>query len=161
MSAITNSPALFPQCQSPSPGTFYAFNLPASGHDTMPSTSSFRAARIFTLFTLLAAMVHAAPPAGEAAAPLQKRAVTYEGCYSSSTPLTSDGSYPYQSSGYCGDQCSGSAVYAMTGGSDCWCGDQLPALDDKVDKSECDTSCTGFPSDICTCRVMMGIMRRD
>jgi cell wall integrity and stress response component len=37
----------------------------------------------------------------------------------------------------------------MTEGDACWCGDQLPALDDKVDKSECDTSCVGFPSDVC------------
>lgn len=105
------------------------------------------AARTFTLLSLLTAMVHASAPA----APLQKRAVTYEGCYSSSTPLdiSAQGTYEYQSSGNCGTQCKGSAVYAMTEGDSCWCGDQLPALSDKVQKSDCDMTCTGYPSDIC------------
>lgn len=123
----------------------------------MPSTSTFRAAtasaaRTLTLLSILAAMAHAAAPAGEPAAQLLKRATSYEGCYSSSTPLDSVGTYEYQSSGHCAGQCSGSAVYAMTEGDACWCGDQLPALSDKVTKSDCDTSCTGYPSDICTCR---------
>lgn len=84
---------------------------------------------------------------------LQKRATTYEGCYSSSTPLDSFGTFPFQSVGNCGTDCAGSAVFAMTEGDACWCGDQLPALSDKVDKSDCDTSCTGFPDDRCTCDV--------
>lgn len=123
---------------------------------TMPST--FRsAARSFALFTLLAAMVHGAaaavsPSADDNAMLLQKRAGGYEGCYSSSTPLTSAGTNIYQSTGKCTETCAGSAVYAMTMGDACWCGDELPALSDKVDLSDCDTACVGFPNDICTCR---------
>ncbi|CAK4034932.1 in LEU2 3 region [Lecanosticta acicola] len=79
---------------------------------------------------------------------LHKRA-TSAGCFSSSTPLTSKGSYQYQSSGYCGQQCKSQAVFAMTGGDTCLCGDELPAASDKVDDSKCSTSCTGYPSDKC------------
>jgi cell wall integrity and stress response component len=117
----------------------------------MPSMT-LRAARTFTLFALLAAMVHAAAAASpdeEHARLLTERADTYEGCYSSSTPLDGIGPFQYQSVGACSSNCTGSAVFAMSEGDACWCGDELPALSDKVDKSECDTSCVGFPSNIC------------
>ncbi|KJY02024.1 WSC domain containing protein [Zymoseptoria brevis] len=110
----------------------------------MPSI--FRtAAAAFTLLTL----VSAAPPVGEMEKLLQKRAGSYDGCYSSSTPLESKGDWMYQSSGYCSGQCSGSAVFAMSGSKECWCGDQLPPVADKVDDTSCNQPCVGFPDDTC------------
>jgi cell wall integrity and stress response component len=58
----------------------------------------------------------------------------------------------YQSTGYCGEQCTGAkqAVMALTNGNDCWCGAELPSDDDKVDDSKCSTPCTGYGQDNCT-----------
>ncbi|EME77603.1 uncharacterized protein MYCFIDRAFT_191065 [Pseudocercospora fijiensis CIRAD86] len=77
--------------------------------------------------------------------PLQKRAQSYKGCYSSSGDMTKAGSYMYQSNGYCGDQCSGKnqAVMGLTD-KDCWCGDNMPSDSDKVDDSKCNTPCPGW-----------------
>ena len=78
-------------------------------------------------------------------------AVSKEGCFSSSTGLTSLGPWTYQSSGYCQTQCvkQGKAVGATSKGSDCWCGDKLPPQDSKTDDSDCDTKCQGFPEENC------------
>lgn len=38
---------------------------------------------------------------------------------------------------------------AITGGSTCYCGDELPSLDQEVDKSKCNSACQGF--DVQTC----------
>ncbi|SMQ55327.1 unnamed protein product [Zymoseptoria tritici ST99CH_3D7] len=43
----------------------------------------------------------------------------------------------------------GSAVFAMSGSKECWCGDQLPAVADKVDDTSCNQPCVGFPDDTC------------
>jgi len=77
-----------------------------------------------------------------------------QGCYSSSTPLKDQGSNIYQSSGKCQETCvptSGQtyAVMAMTEGSNCFCGDMLPAEDSKVDDSKCDTPCDGYDQEMC------------
>lgn len=80
----------------------------------------------------------------------------YQGCYSDATPLKDNGSYTYQSSGYCKKQCAGKgkAVYALYQGSDCLCGDELPSSDNKVSDDECNTDCNGYPSDKCMCFVL-------
>ncbi|KAI7207540.1 hypothetical protein KC352_g17747, partial [Hortaea werneckii] len=76
-----------------------------------------------------------------AAAALEKRlsAMTYEGCYSSSAGLTDQGSYTYQTSGYCQEQCAPDnyAVMGLSGGSNCWCGNALPQSSNKVSDSKC------------------------
>ena len=76
-----------------------------------------------------------------------------QGCYSSSTPLKDQGTNIYQSSGACQKTCvEGStsyAVMAMTEGSNCFCGDMLPAEDTKVDDSKCDTPCDGYDQEMC------------
>jgi len=38
---------------------------------------------------------------------------------------------------------------AMTEGSNCFCGDMLPAESDKVDDSNCDTPCDGYDQEMC------------
>ncbi|OQD74571.1 hypothetical protein PENDEC_c010G06974 [Penicillium decumbens] len=79
--------------------------------------------------------------------------MTFVGCYSSSQGLGSKTSYTFQSSGWCQDRCSGSgynsAVFALTGGSDCLCGDELPPDSAKASKDKCNTPCDGWPQDMC------------
>jgi len=38
---------------------------------------------------------------------------------------------------------------AITGGSTCYCGDELPALDEEVSSSNCDSPCNGFDQQNC------------
>lgn len=77
--------------------------------------------------------------------------MTDEGCFSSSAPLTDQGSATYQSSGYCQPICVdlGYSVMALTEGSNCWCGDMLPAADTKVGDDKCDTPCDGYNKENC------------
>jgi hypothetical protein len=79
--------------------------------------------------------------------------MSYVGCFSSSQPLTDQGPYEYQTQGYCQPICvkQGQAVLGLSKGSDCWCGDELPAASSKVDDSNCDSPCNGFDQDMCTC----------
>ncbi|KAJ5224448.1 uncharacterized protein N7469_007951 [Penicillium citrinum] len=76
---------------------------------------------------------------------------SFVGCFSSKGSLGDSTSYTFQSTGWCSDHCSGKSksVYAMTGGSDCLCGDSTPPSSDKVSNSKCDTDCQGFPDDKC------------
>ncbi|KAJ5706948.1 hypothetical protein N7488_006749 [Penicillium malachiteum] len=80
-----------------------------------------------------------------------RASLTLVGCYSSSEGLTNETSYEFQSSGWCQDRCVGynAAVFALTGGSDCLCGEELPPTSDKVASSKCNTECDGWPSDMC------------
>ncbi|KAK6397295.1 hypothetical protein LTR65_006269 [Meristemomyces frigidus] len=77
--------------------------------------------------------------------------MTYEGCFSSSSGLTDQGSWIYQTSGYCQPICvdANQAVLATSKGSDCWCGDVLPPADSKVDDSSCNTTCNGYSTEDC------------
>lgn len=77
--------------------------------------------------------------------------MTLVGCYSSSKGLSNRTTYTFQSSGWCFDRCSGykSAVFALTAGSDCLCGDELPPSSDKVASSKCNVACDGWPQDMC------------
>ncbi|KAK4960145.1 Protein SLG1 [Elasticomyces elasticus] len=78
-------------------------------------------------------------------------AMTYEGCYSSSTGLTDQGSYMYQTKGWCQPICvkQDHAVLGLSGGSNCWCGDTLPPASSKVDDSSCNTPCNGYGQENC------------
>lgn len=53
----------------------------------------------------------------------------------------------YQSNGACNTQCSADYAFAVLQGQDCWCSNYIPAS--TVDVSECNTSCPGYPSDLC------------
>ncbi|PYH89934.1 WSC-domain-containing protein [Aspergillus ellipticus CBS 707.79] len=75
----------------------------------------------------------------------------YNGCYSSSTPLKDQGTYTYQSDGYCQKLClkDSYTVFALHNGQDCLCGNELPASSSKVSDSQCNIECAGWPSVNC------------
>ncbi|KAJ5564762.1 hypothetical protein N7513_001004 [Penicillium frequentans] len=102
---------------------------------------------VLTVSTLLLATGSVAAPSER----LVARADTLVGCYSSSLGMTNKTSAEFQSSGWCLDRCMnyGAATFALTGGSYCLCGDELPPSSDKVDSSNCDTPCPGWPQDDC------------
>lgn len=118
--------------------------------------------RSSTLFTslqailvgLLATQVHAqqSPSSQPAASTTQLGAIQTLGCYSSPGPLKQDNTNTFQTSGscqqVCGDQ-EGQAVMAITGGSTCYCGSELPGLDKLVAKSNCNSPCQGFGQQMC------------
>jgi len=72
--------------------------------------------------------------------------MTSQGCYKSGEPLEDHGSYVFQSPGNCQPICVllQKPVMGLVDGSNCWCGDLLPALSDKVDNGNCDTPCNGY-----------------
>ena len=130
---------------------------------TMPSTlraTTAYAAHTVTLLSLLtaSAMGHswAEDPHAIHVNRLEKRAPPgFIGCFSSSGSLDSLGSYTYQASGYCLEQCAGQAITALTGGDPCLCGAEAPSLADKVDTAKCSTNCNGYPQEKCTCCLYM------
>jgi cell wall integrity and stress response component len=73
------------------------------------------------------------------------------GCYSNPGSLRTQGSYPYQSLGYCQELCmKGARKYmALHDNDQCWCGDSLPEQEDLVSDDKCDTPCTGWPETMC------------
>lgn len=78
-------------------------------------------------------------------------AMTYIGCFSSSKPMTNQGSYTYQTSGYCQEVCYNVSMPAMGlyDGADCYCGELLPAEADKVSDSNCNVTCNGYGTEDC------------
>ncbi|KAI9738214.1 MAG: hypothetical protein M1834_008712 [Cirrosporium novae-zelandiae] len=78
-------------------------------------------------------------------------AMTYEGCFDDAGPLVDQGSYTYQSPGYCQTVCVklNKAVMGLKSGSNCWCGNLIPANSSYVSESKCDSSCDGYDKDIC------------
>ncbi|KAI9788201.1 MAG: hypothetical protein M1816_007053 [Peltula sp. TS41687] len=74
------------------------------------------------------------------------RAMTNMGCYASSETFQDQGPWTWQSSGYCQQACVklNKPVMGLTGGTNCWCGDLLPAAQNKVDNSQCDLKCNGW-----------------
>jgi len=79
------------------------------------------------------------------------KAITTLGCYNAPDPLTSQGDYTFQTSGYCQGVCVqlNKPVMAITGGSTCYCGDELPALDTEVALSNCNSPCNGYSQQTC------------
>ena len=55
------------------------------------------------------------------------------------------GSYMYQSSGYCEQQCAGYRVAALKNGNECYCGD----VDPTSQSNGCNIKCSGWPLDTC------------
>ncbi|KAJ9654305.1 Protein SLG1 [Neophaeococcomyces mojaviensis] len=78
-------------------------------------------------------------------------AIQTRDCYSSPGPLKQDNTNTFQTSGLCQTVCGNQnhAVMAITGGSTCYCGDMLPALDSQVDISFCNSPCQGFGQQSC------------
>ncbi|KAJ9620936.1 Stress-activated PKC1-MPK1 kinase pathway sensor [Taxawa tesnikishii (nom. ined.)] len=112
--------------------------------------TAFALSSLSLISTTHAEPVAVAEPAA-ASTTAHLNAMTYVGCFSSSQPLTNQGSYTYQTSGYCQPICVGknNAVLGLTGGSYCWCGDEIPAASSKVDDSKCNSPCTGYGQDDC------------
>ena len=79
------------------------------------------------------------------------KSITTLGCYQNPDPLQEQGTYTFQTSGYCQTQCVAlnKPVMAITGGSTCYCGDELPALDQEVSEDKCDSPCNGFDQQNC------------
>ena len=80
-------------------------------------------------------------------------AITNKGCFSSASGLVSQGSYDFQSSGYCQKLCANKnkPVMALKNGDECYCGDLLPPSGDSAHPSDCDSPCSGFDQDNCEC----------
>lgn len=115
----------------------------------MPSI--LRTGLVASLVTLLATSTHAQSPAA-ASATVALKPITTLGCYASIAPLVEQGSYSFQTSGYCQIQCGNmnKAVMAITAGSTCYCGDDIPAQSNIASSnSSCNTPCDGYGTDIC------------
>ncbi|KAF3089421.1 hypothetical protein TWF569_003060 [Orbilia oligospora] len=71
-------------------------------------------------------------------------------CYDNPGDTKNYGIKTYQTANLCLAQCrdENKAVYGVTRGSTCYCGDVFPE-DGKVDMSECNVRCQGFPDEIC------------
>ncbi|KAJ9256788.1 hypothetical protein DTO207G8_2391 [Paecilomyces variotii] len=113
----------------------------------MKSLSPWTAMTVSTL--LLALRFASADP--DANPDVALKTMTDEGCYSSSEPLKDQGSYTFQSTGYCQKLCAnkGFSVMALTQGSNCLCGNVLPPTSAKTDSSNCNTPCDGWPAAMC------------
>jgi len=75
---------------------------------------------------------------------------TYQGCYAIDNTLVLNDTNTFQSTGRCSGTICGPqnyAVFGLTSGSQCWCGNKIPA--DQVTGDHCSISCPGYPSDIC------------
>lgn len=72
------------------------------------------------------------------------------GCFPKSaiSGLSSQGSYQWQSSGYCEGLCLGNLVIAMNSGTDCYCGSALDKSA-QVSSSFCSEPCSGYPEESC------------
>lgn len=70
-------------------------------------------------------------------------------CYSDVPGYKNNGTYTWQTDGYCQIQCvaMGYPVMALYGGDECLCGDQIPPNATKT--TGCDSKCSGFPSHLC------------
>ena len=77
---------------------------------------------------------------------------TYQGCYvvNKDNPLVENDTSIYQSTGLCSGQICGPmnyAVFGLTSGSQCWCGNAIPG--DQVTGDHCNLPCPGYPTDTC------------
>lgn len=72
-------------------------------------------------------------------------------CYSSPGTLKQTNTSTYQTDGLCQVTCTSlnAPVMAITGGSTCYCGSQIPALDVQVASSNCNSPCNGFGTKTC------------
>ncbi|KAJ5668289.1 uncharacterized protein N7477_006859 [Penicillium maclennaniae] len=77
--------------------------------------------------------------------------VSQMGCYSSVPGLKDEGDFTFQSLGYCQEKCEqgGFRIAALTGGTQCLCGNEFPPSSALVDDDKCDLTCPGWPEDEC------------
>ncbi|KAL2811137.1 WSC domain-containing protein [Aspergillus granulosus] len=77
---------------------------------------------------------------------------SYVGCFTSFKPLEDQGSYQFQSNGYCLNLCYGKgySVFGLYNTDHCFCGNKLPAKSTKEDSDDmCNKSCAAWPSVMC------------
>jgi cell wall integrity and stress response component len=101
---------------------------------------------------LASLLLLAAPTAmSQGACPVALKTMTVIGCFSSGDPLVNQGSYTFQSAGYCQCQCAqiNKPVMATTKGSDCYCGDLLPPTSSVASNSSCNSPCDGYGAANC------------
>lgn len=112
-------------------------------------TMRFSSQNALTASTLLLVAGSAAADTIENLVP--RASMTYVACYSSKEGFGPAQQYTFQSTGWCFDKCSGSGsgAFALTGGSQCLCGNQLPPDSAKVPDSKCSTPCDGWPQAMC------------
>lgn len=120
-----------------------------------PSITSYNM-KSFTMrsaVALSALLVAVGLPAANAAEEVSK------GCYSDATPLEDQGSYTYQSDGYCQKLClkDNYSVFALTGGTHCLCGNKLPSDSAKTSDSDCDKDCAGWPDVKCMSPITLAL----
>jgi cell wall integrity and stress response component len=77
---------------------------------------------------------------------LAAREQTEIGCFETGTPLENHGEYEFQSPGNCQLVCLelGKNVMGLSDGTNCWCGDKIPAEAWQTDNSSCSTTCGGI-----------------
>lgn len=118
-------------------------------------TSRFYTALQATLLSLFISTSLAQTPAGSTAsavvATVALGPIQTLSCYSGPGPLIKNNTQVFQTSGACQPVCGnlGHPVMAITGGSTCFCGDELPPLDLQVDIGKCNTPCQGFGDQMC------------
>ncbi|KAL4783725.1 hypothetical protein BJX76DRAFT_357746 [Aspergillus varians] len=72
------------------------------------------------------------------------------GCFSGPGAFENQGSFTFQSVGYCIDLCDKASFnYAALQSDDCWCGNADPVQADLTSDKTCDSVCAGYATDIC------------
>jgi cell wall integrity and stress response component len=109
-------------------------------------STTLRAAMVASLLILYAANTNA-----QSTCPVALKTMVDIGCFSSGGLLVDQGSYTYQTAGYCQCQCAtlNKAVMATYKGSDCYCGDLLPPTDTAASNSSCNSPCQGYDTADC------------
>ncbi|KAI1931470.1 Protein SLG1 [Ophidiomyces ophidiicola] len=116
---------------------------------------SLVSAATFAASLLLCARFSTAEPIASAATPSTPPApvtsLIDKGCYKSFGSLESQGTFKFQSRGYCRGICvpKGKPVMALWKGSECFCGDKLPASSQKTDNGQCQIKCIGYNLETC------------
>ncbi|KAH3668686.1 hypothetical protein OGAPHI_002440 [Ogataea philodendri] len=75
-------------------------------------------------------------------------AVDSLGCFSKiPSSFVSKGTYTWQTSSYCSSECSSYKYFALSGGNECYCGDDKPTS--STSSSSCNVNCVGYPQEKC------------
>ena len=109
-------------------------------------STTLRAAMVASLLILHATNTHT-----QSTCSVALKTMVDIGCFSSGGLLVDQGSYTYQTAGYCQCQCAtlNKAVMATYKGSDCYCGDLLPPTDTVASNSSCNSPCQGYDTADC------------
>lgn len=98
----------------------------------------------YSILSFLLVLLHVAPAL--------LATYTSAGCFSQAdigSYLTNLGSYTYQSTGYCQDECASDKVAALLDGKYCYCGLTVPAASLQVSSAKCNVPCQGYSQQTC------------